>query len=274
MDIKMNNRSRGFTIVELMISLILSIIIVVGVYSTLTSNQNSYAAVISNQVAINKTRVISNVMDTLLQQSGNRILTQILNHERFSPQNIPNTLEPLHEEWRAMEKVLGTDGGGGIGATNSDSISIRFFPSEFDGINIADTTQDSPTINCSGNTISQSNTPVRITFSVVGDTLVCNDSITNNNVVLIDGGVISMQIQYGVLTNVSNIYLNATQVEGIPAWSSVTKVKIAVLISEDLNRGNIISPANNYQVLDKFITVAANNNSVSQVITKTLFLKN
>ncbi len=291
---------KGYSIIELMITLVLSMVVVLGVYTTLTSNQTAYTAVTSNQVIVDKSRTVSNILRTMLQQSGNKHLRQLqigLGNSVFMPENI-NLGIPVN--WQQNQRVFGIDGGGAINDTASDGVGIRFFTSNFtnqaagpiQGLAAQD---DSPVLDCNGLAITDRPTPISMAFFIAPDpnaanpalnTLNCIDSITNTPVVIATN-ILSMQIFYGfdninsvatnpALATMGYVRANSATLIGDPSlWQFVNRIKIAILVSEDLRRGSAaLSTLQNHTVLDKTITIAANRREITQVIDQTVFLNN
>ncbi len=289
--ISMDNsqQNSGYSIVELMIVLLLSSIVILGGYTTLTSNQTAYAAVNSNHIIIDKSRTVNNILRTLIQQAGNRKLSHLrsgLGMAVFTPEDLSAT---IGVDWQQNQHIFGQDD-----IDENDTLSLRFFTSTFN--NLADTQQDdSPTIDCNGQEIEEVDATINIKLSIVtvvavkdkdgkiikkeSKDFVCEDTVTNSPVILANG-VESMQIHYGFVPNPPEELKDTGYMRGNTIlddqWQYVNRIKLALLITEDFTRGKSdeISLVKNHTVLDKTITVAASRNTISQVVNQTVFLNN
>jgi len=216
-------RARGFSLVELMVAVAVSVFLLAGLFSILQSTHKT--------------------------SDNERVLAQLQDDERIAMTLFTNVIESAGYYSNALNGgsvltalpavgVFANDGQVVYGVTNADgndSITLRYQ---------ADAT-DAAVLTCQGTTPLDGN-PHRSTFSL--------DSVTGNLQCSIDGaapvtlisGVQSMTVRYGVGSGLTlpnsagsvDSYLSAADVDAVPLrWTNVYTVRISLTFKNPMVTG-------------------------------------
>lgn len=209
---------RGFSLVELMVALVVSLLLLAGVIQVYLSSKQAYR-VQDNIARIQENgRLAIAFVSRYLRLAGYRPYLQISADQTFpsvggscpspptSPTTTTNVIWGCDDTWNG----------------NSDTVTINF-------------QSDGTMSDCLGNPVPNlAVTQNTFQVSATGD-LQCASSTTNQTQPLVEG-VQDMQITYGVNVNNSNYppaasqYMTAADVTAANAWRNVVSVRIAVLI--------------------------------------------
>jgi type IV pilus assembly protein PilW len=226
-------RQRGLTLVEMMVTILIALFLLAGLFSMLQSTRHTY----TNQTQL------AQLQDS--ERMAMTLLTDVIESAGYYPDPTANTsavLQPVGT-WVSGEGLYGTAPGG-----NLDTIAIRFATKGGDTI-----------LNCLGNTNTNAPAAAPVvytnTFSLTApDTsgnrsLQCqlDDSTGATQTVSLVSGVQSMQIYYGVQRNVptnpndSNVdtYLLGSEMQnpnpsGKNDWMLVGSVRIVLTFNNPL----------------------------------------
>ena len=237
------SRQSGFSLVELMIALVISLILIAGVIEIFISNRSSYAL----QQGMGR-----------LQENGRYVETLFSTELSLAGLNVTaaGTAGTLSSRAQQPINQLGktTNGAGGT----SDTIDITYtFPGATD---------------CVGGAAASG--LVQNYYYVNNGQLMCQGNTNANPQALIDG-VDSMQILYGIDTDVTadfipNEYVTADKV---PDWNRVMSVRVALLLnSVDSVRSG--TDTNAYNLLDVAGIGPFNDMLRRRVYSKTILLRN
>ncbi len=249
-------KQTGFGLVELMIALVLSLIVVGGLYAALISDKKSYEATRANQLLVNKNRMGMQTMRLYVQQGGFRDFNQLYD-KTLMPISGPDMFQLSWDENQILQGVDNTNQFAGVNLkANSDVISLRFFGAEAPNDTI---------FSCSGDTLA-ADTVTTINFYVnTNSELVCRDSFGST---IFDTDIDSLQLLYQSAEEGDYKYYKADEVTD---WSLINRVKVGLLVAQDVTMGNLQN-TNSYQVLDQAIT--ANDKKLRQVVSETILLLN
>ncbi len=280
MDVNKQQRAQfGFSMVELLIVVALTSVILIGVYTTLTTNQNAYVAVQSSQLITSKSRVINSFVRSLIQQTGYRRLFQLQSNMMFQA-STPLTGSKFVSEWQANQIIIGRDNTLGVSGVKNgtDIFAFRFFPSGpgqayANGLQI----EADELFSCDGteylvgdiNTLDSKEVPIMVTLFVNTDSeLICVDSINPDKKTIIANDIDDFQVLYNSDTNIN--YVTADTLTPL-TWSSIGKIKLAFLISEEVQRNRTIeNTEQTFDVLDEKIKIPGGENKIYQVVTDTI----
>ncbi len=255
---KVMRKQAGFGLVELMIALVLSLIVVGGLYAALIGDQKSYEATRANHLLVNKNRMTAQTLRLYIQQAGYRAITQL---ETNQPLLAVTTADSSGYTWVEGQLIQGLNNQTSFNGAKeqTDVLSFRFFG-------------DSGIYQCNGEELS-ANTVLTMSFFIsTSNQLMCRDSESVNDTVF-DDNVDDFQVLYGRLDHSSDgdsfKYYTA---DNVTDWDQINRVKVGLLISQEVTMGNLTNAAT-YKVLDQNIA-AFNDKKLRQVVSETVLLLN
>jgi len=221
-------RQSGFTIVEMMVAVTISLVVILGFTLTFVSMKNSFLSQDKSSQLQDNERLAMSILTASGQQAG-----YFPSPATLDSSQITATTDSTYGNMSAGQAVVGTSGSSGA----SDSVSMAFAASANDGL-----------ITCQGHTIvatdiaaapstANGSVGVRNTFYVdpTAKTLNCVASINGGTNSSYGGGtaqplvtnVASMSVAYGVDSGSGSVsgYWPASSVT---TWSSVKSVRITL----------------------------------------------
>lgn len=289
-------KQKGFGLIELMISLLVSVIIMAGLYGLLTSSIVNFGFSKASSDAVDTAHRVDNFFNVLLFQAGFINFERAINAEGWAAGavnlNLPKVNFPA---WEADQFVY---------ANNNNSILIRYYGSSVDddtthhvGINADDS--NGFITDCGGLAVGRE-TLVTAFFTVNGNGLVCqyqdrtnnqtNNQDTNPEVVL-DASVRSLMFEFGstwdpkFFNDNNDGFYTAREINGSNGdlkWSHVDIVRYSFITSQPSNQRLIRS--NQDMVLRHFNMSEGDayrypipfddRSNVHRVITGTIYLVN
>lgn len=224
----------GFTLVELMISIVIALFLCAGMLAVTFSVRNSFRTQDGLTRMQENARFLLSVMNTAVHNAG--YYPDPLNTTLLTAFPVPANANPDGTTFSAGQFVTGVTGSGGAG----DTLNVRFQSAPGDGLT-----------SCNGDT-NTGTVPVVYTnsFSVnaLGQ-LVCAVSIDGAKpsaaAVLIDN-VSSMALLFSIDTDADgavDTYKSATAVSAAALWNTVGAVRIT-LTSKDLVNSNAAATVN------------------------------
>jgi type IV pilus assembly protein PilW len=225
----------GYTIIEIMVALVISLILLMGVIEIFMSSRTSYA--LQSGVA-------------RLQENGRYALDIMSRNIGMAGYNAPqgivsaNTLDNESENTGlGFTQALGTA---------SDVIEITY----------------ESTTDCLGNASGGTATD---RYYVDGTTLMCLGNGNVNAGPLADG-IENMQILYGEDTDADKVANQYVSADNVTAWTNIVSVRIALLVStvDDIN----ILNTNVYRLLNAPQLGPINDELVRRVYARTILLRN
>lgn len=295
-------KQKGFGLIELMISLLVSVIIMAGLYGLLTSSIVNFGFSKASSDAVDTAHRVDNFFNVLLFQAGFINFERAINAEGWAAGavNLPG-----EDSWEADQFVYAED---------NNSILIRYYGSSVDDdtthhVGIEADESNGFITDCGGLAVGRE-TLVTAFFTVNGNGLNCqyNDRTNNQDVVqnvVLDASVRSLMFEFGSTwdPNFANDdgFFTAGEINGSNGnlrWSHVDIVRYSFITSQPSNQRLIESrqdtlrhfnmpnptvgsgeegdagtaPANNvdynYQIPDN------ERSNVHRVITGTIYLVN
>lgn len=298
-------KQKGFGLIELMISLLVSVIIMAGLYGLLTSSIVNFGFSKASSDAVDTAHRVDNFFNVLLFQAGFINFERAINAEGWAAGAV-NLSGVSFPAWEADQFVY---------ANNNHSILIRYYGSSVDD----DTTHhegiDADASNgfitdCGGVAVGRE-TLVTAYFTANENGLICqyndrtNNQDTNPDDIVLDASVRSLMFEFGSTWDPKfandDGFFTAGEINGSNGnlkWSHVDIVRYSFITSQPSNQRLIISrqdtlrhfnmpnstvgsgeegdagtaPANNvdynYQIPDN------ERSNVHRVITGTIYLVN
>lgn len=301
-------KQKGFGLIELMISLLVSVIIMAGLYGLLTSSIVNFGFSKASSDAVDTAHRVDNFFNVLLFQAGFINFERAINAEGWAARavNLPGVISFKDYSWEADQFVYAKD---------NNSILIRYYGSSVDD----DTTHhegiDADASNgfitdCGGVAVGRE-TLVTAYFTANENGLICqyndrtNNQDTNPDDIVLDASVRSLMFEFGSTWDPKfandDGFFTAGEINGSNGdlkWSHVDIVRYSFITSQPSNQRLIKSrqdtlrhfnipnstvgsgeegdagtaPANNvdynYQIPDN------ERSNVHRVITGTIYLVN
>jgi len=211
--------SRGFTLVELMVALLIGIFLTAGILTLVGAMKRTTTAQTGLSQLQDNERIAMSLITDLIQTAGYYPNPVVNGPTTFF---LVTTTAPV---FAAGQSITGYPA-----STVGDTISLRYATSGTDNV-----------IDCTGNT-STTQTSYTNTLSLdANGNLQCvltNGAVTTT--VQLVSGLSNMQILYGVRSNPSSTsnsvdaYLTATQVTAGNYWSNVLSVKVTLTFPNPL----------------------------------------
>jgi type IV pilus assembly protein PilW len=207
---------RGFTLVELMVTVAIAIFLLFGLFSIVQNVRVTYA----NQ------QLVAQLEDA--QRLAMIMLTDVTQEAGYFPNPVTYTAAdlPAVGVFQSGQAISGTQANGV--AAPGDTLSVRYMTASGDGI-----------LNCHGTSNTSGGTFVYTnTFSVVGGQLMCDPGDGSGALPLVSG-VTNLQVLYGVKRNFGitgndvDTYLTADQMLNAD-WLNLTSVTVTLTFANPL----------------------------------------
>jgi len=191
---------RGFTLIELMISLVIGIIVISAGFSLYLKSTASRSLIQAEVLVQENSYFINQTLRQLLNQAGYRPLT-------FSSSTTLALPIESHEEW--FPEIAGSFGRGEFVDAVTNGLAIRFA-----GSSGPDNTADGTMVNCQGEAIARDEI-ADITLTVAGNALTCTSGSESVELLSEKDGVLVERIAvlWGIDTDNDNsvdVYQAAT----------------------------------------------------------------
>jgi len=262
-------QSKGFTLVELVICIVLALFIVGGLYTMLGSSQLSYALTRANNALNGSGQRVTQLIWNHLHQAG------YVNYQRqIMEWTLPAGGASLGaNNWTQGQSLFAENNITGVTGLqeNSDRLTLRFWGSSIsdnDPGQLNNQTTDGRMFDCIGEPVSNQNL-VQITLYVnsSGD-LICQDN--RNHTVVIERNIASLQFRFRRAgTNQQFVTANVLTAA---TWPTVAAIEFGVLTTQASGQG-VKATARSYQILEQNVNAAADN-LIRQPLTGSITLKN
>lgn len=216
----------GFSLIELLIAIFITLFLVAGMLGIIVSMRGSFTTQDQLERMQESQRFALTVLDNTIRNAGFFPNPTVTTSVTAFP--APPTANPDGTTFAAAQSISGKTGSG----TASDTLNVRFQTASGDGLMncVGDT-------NTSGAAITWTNS-----FTVnASNQLVCEVSTNGGTaaaaVVLVDN-VASMKIVYGVDTNAdgsADKYVAAEAIGTAPAWTDVNSVRLQITFRDLIN---------------------------------------
>lgn len=232
-------KQKGFGLIELMISLLVSVIVMVGLYGLLTSSIVNFGFSKASSDAVDTAHRVDNFFNVLLFQAGFINFERAINAEGWAAGavNLPG-----FKDWEADQFVYAED---------NNSILIRYYGSSVDDdtthhVGIEADESNGFITDCGGLAVGRE-TLVTAFFTVNGNGLNCqyNDRTNNQDVVqnvVLDASVRSLMFEFGSTWDPKfandDGFFTAEEINGDAKlkWSHVDIVRYSFITSQPSNQ--------------------------------------
>ena len=235
-------KQKGFGLIELMISLLVSVIIMAGLYGLLTSSIVNFGFSKASSDAVDTAHRVDNFFNVLLFQAGFINFERAINAEGWAAGavNLPGV--NFNDSWEADQFVYAED---------NNSILIRYYGSSVDDdtthhVGIEADESNGFITDCGGLAVGRE-TLVTAFFTVNGNGLNCqyNDRTNNQDVVqnvVLDASVRSLMFEFGSTWDPEfandDGFFTAEEINGDAnlRWSHVDIVRYSFITSQPSNQ--------------------------------------
>lgn len=233
-------KQKGFGLIELMISLLVSVIVMVGLYGLLTSSIVNFGFSKASSDAVDTAHRVDNFFNVLLFQAGFINFERAINAEGWAAGAV--NLPGFKDSWEADQFVYAED---------NNSILIRYYGSSVDDdtthhVGIEADESNGFITDCGGLSVGRE-TLVTAFFTVNGNGLNCqyNDRTNNQDVVqnvVLDASVRSLMFEFGSTWDPKfandDGFFTADEINGDAKlkWSHVDIVRYSFITSQPSNQ--------------------------------------
>lgn len=247
----MRKSNAGFSLIELMIALLVSLFILAGLFYSVMGDMRSYESARSTQGLVTKSRMAIQTIRLYIQQAGFRDSAALKNETTFS-----SGTSNAGETWEYGQVIQGMTSSSEIDDEKADSdiLVVRFLGAAEAGI-----------VSCVGDDLDESTNNEVLLYVNTSNQLMCQDN--NDAPVLLDENVEFMELLYG--TEDDYRYFTASEVSD---WTDINRVKVGLLISEDVSAHGLTN-ANAYTIFNQTIS-AANDTNYRSVVMETVIIGN
>jgi type IV pilus assembly protein PilW len=223
---KLQTHAGGFSLVELLIAIFITLFLVAGMLGIIVSMRGSFSTQDQLERIQENERFALTVLDNTIRDAG--FFSNPTTTTSATAFPATSTANPDSTTFVATQGISGTTGSGSA----SDTVNVRFQTDSGDGL-----------MNCLGDT-NTSGAAVTWTNSFginASNQLVCavstNGGAPGTAVVLVDN-VASMKVLYGVDTNAdgsADEYVASSAIGATPAWTDVSSVRLQITFQDLIN---------------------------------------
>lgn len=246
-----NKLNKGFSLVELMIAMVVSLFILAGLFYSVMGDMRSYESARSSQELVTKGRMALQTLRLYIQQAGFRDVAALKNETVFSAgtSNVGGT-------WEYDQVVQGMTSSDDIDdeKVDSDILVVRFLGATEIGI-----------VSCVGDDLDESTSNEVTLYVNTSNQLMCKDN--DDDAEVLDEGVEFLEVLYG--TEDDYRYFTASEVTD---WTGVNRVKIGLLLSTEVSAHGLTN-SNSYTIFNQTID-AANDTNYRSVVMETVLIGN
>lgn len=244
--------NQGFSLIELMIAMVISLLIVAGLFYSVMGDMRAYESVRSTQALTAKSRMAVQTMRLYIQQAGFRDIATLRNSSPFGV-----GLSSAGVNWISRQTIQGmtastvlTDEKAG-----SDILVLRFLGSAQSGV-----------ISCNGSDVGNSTLHEITLYVNASNQLVCQDNA--NAALILDENVEFLELLYGTTDNNTRYFTAATMTD----WNDIDRIKIGLLLSQNVSAHGLIN-SNAYKLFNQTVS-AANDTNYRSVVMETVLIRN
>lgn len=226
--------ARGFSLLELMIAIFITVFIVAGMLGIIVSMRGSFTTQDQLQRVQENERFALTVLDNTIRNAGYFSDPRNVTSDTAFP--LQSAQNPDGTQFAASQSVSGTTGSGAV----NDTVNVRFQTLGGDGItNCLGATSAAGAMDTWTNSFSI-NSQNQLVCSVI------SSGTTRQTEALVDN-VASMKILYGVDTNSdgsADKYVDASAIGASPAWTDVNSVQLVIKFQDLVNpkTGSVVTP--------------------------------
>lgn len=242
------NKSSGFSLIELMIAMVISLFILAGLFYSVIGDMRSYESTRSTQNMVTKSRMAIQTFRLYIQQAGFRDLTALKNETTFTS---------VSGDWESGQvvKAMTTSDTISDEKNDSDILVIRFLGASQPGI-----------VSCNGDDVTNTATATEITLYVnTSNQLMCRTGTAAADI--LDNNVEYLKLLFGTEEDLR--YFTASTVTD---WTDINRIKVGLLVSEDV-KAHGLTNSNNYTIFGNSVTTD-NDTKYRSVVMETINIGN
>ena len=249
---QVKSANKGFSLIELMISMAVSLLIIASLFYSLIGDMKSYESIRSTQGLVSKSRMAVQTIKLYISQAGFRQFTDVEYSKAFE-----STTSTAGWVWSSGQILQGTVSSSTVDdeKTDSDIIVLRFSGAEEIGM-----------VSCDGTNLTSTDINEITLYVNVNDQLMCRNN--NDTAILIDENIEFLELLYGT-DETPNRYFLASEIDD---WASVNRIKIGMLLSQVVTASSFTN-SNNYTIFNQTIS-AQNDSSLRAVVMETVAINN
>lgn len=238
---------QGFSLVELLVSLLIGLVILLTLYVVLMGSIVSVSTTEGQSALVDNGRRGTIFIRQMLQQAGYRPFSQTVSGFGFRS-------DPT---WATTHQTVYVEQNSAASGGLSDSIRVRFWGAE-NGL----------VVDCSGSPVASTDT-IEILIEVSDNKLWCTDNVGTPPQIVAQE-IESLQVRYSLLNE--NEYINNLDVTD-NRWERINRIEFALLSrSSELTAGGPLN-SQTYQVLEEVI-VAPGDRYMRAVSQESVFVRN
>ncbi|MFT6984479.1 MAG: type IV pilus assembly protein PilW [Psychromonas sp.] len=251
----LKSKQKGFTLVELMVAMTLSLTLLAGLMYSVLGDMRAYDNTRGSLALVSKGRMSIQLLRLYIQQAGFRNFAQLQANFALPVDTLGGKDLLAGQSIQGWNEVSSSPTGVTDAKDDSDILALRFLGAS-EGI-----------FNCDGTQFTDTTTATSL-FIFVNDheQLVCQ----------VDGGAVNvlgeniehLHLLYG-LTGANYQYYDA---DNVPDWTAVNRVKVSFLVAQNVTSNHLIN-GKAYDLFARTIS-AANDTQFRNVVTETVLIRN
>lgn len=233
------SKQKGFSLIELMIAIFVSLLIIAGLFYSVIGDLKSYESARATQGLVSKSRMAVQTLRLYIQQAGFRDIDALKQGSLYSAETSSSGWV-----WQEGQILQGTTTTTVVDDAKSDSdiLAIRFSGATQSGI-----------VSCDGTHLLTDDTNEITLYVNSSDQLMCKDN--NDDAVLLDENIEFLELLYGTSDNTTR-YFSAADVSD---WDTVNRIKVGMLVSQQVEN-NSLTNNNSFTIFNQNITAAGDSN--------------
>lgn len=244
--------NKGFSLIELMIAMVVSLLILGGLFYSVLGDLKSYESTRGTQGLVSKSRMTVQTLRLYIQQAGFKGFTALKESSYYDAET-----SDAGWVWESGQILQGATSSTNIDDEKQDSdiLALRFSGASQSGI-----------VSCDGTNLLSDDTNEVTLYVNEANQLMCKDN--NDTALLLDDNVEFLELLYGTTENTTR-YFTAVNVAD---WDIVNRIKVGLLVSQDVVSNNLIN-SNSYTIFNQTIS-AKNDDHYRKVVMETVLLGN
>ena len=216
----------GFTLIELMVSIVIGLFIVAAVLAIYLNMKTSFTAQDQLAQLQDSERLVLTMLTTTVQSAGYFVNPLANTAATALPAATVTRTDGSSSTFDAAQRVSGTGAGNGTTAATSDTIAVQYTTASGDGL-----------MNCQGGTNTSGAPQVSQNYFSVNAANELTCTVGTGSPVKLAANVGAMTIIYGVDTSGSgsaDTYMPASGITAGALWSNVNSAQISVTFLDTL----------------------------------------
>jgi len=244
--------NRGFTLIELMVSMAASLVIIAGLFYSIIGDLRAYESTRATQGLVTKSRMVVQTLRLYIQQAGFRDIDALRMNVLYAAET-----SAAGWVWGSGQIIQGALSSSNISdeKTGSDILALRFSGASQGGV-----------VSCDGTHLTTSDTNEVTLYINEDNQLMCRDNASV--ALLLDENIEFLELLYGT-TDAPNRYFTASNISN---WDTVNRIKIGLLLSQEVSSNHLINE-NAYTIFNNTVS-SANDTNFRRVVMETILIEN